>query len=300
MSSYFQHPASTAGQSRCASCRPLELSSTRRGGLWHETGEAAINTTGPNLAFQFGRDLPTPVNTDCSSRRRPHRPQPRQIRNMFAAIVPRYDTINSMMTLGLDRRWRRRTVLMAEPRAALALDIATGTGELAFELVRQGARTVIGADFCLEMLQAARSKAAGPESKSNLSLVGADAMRLPFADGTFDCVVNGFMLRNVDNLSETFVELHRVLRTGGRLVCLDLTPPRGPLRRLFALYIAAFVPLLGVLVADNYAAYRYLFDSLSVHPDASQVAAMMREAGFDEVSYQLTGFGTVALHLARK
>ena len=219
---------------------------------------------------------------------------------MFAAIVPRYDAINSLMTLGLDRRWRRRTVLMAEPCGAVALDIATGTGELAFEMVRQGALTVIGADFCFEMLQAARSKAAEQRIKSNLSLVGADAMRLPFADGTFDCVVNGFMLRNVDKLSETFVELHRVLRTGGRLVCLDLTPPRGPLRRFFALYIAAFVPLLGALVADNYAAYRYLFDSLSVHPDADRVAAVMREAGFVEVNYELTGFSTVAIHLARK
>src|SRR5215472_8180044 len=126
---------------------------------------------------------------------RPAHPQPRQIRNMFASIVPRYDAINSLMTLGLDRRWRRRTVLMAEPCGAVALDIATGTGELAFEMVRQGALTVIGADFCFEMLQAARSKATEQRVKSNFSLVGADAMRLPFADGTFDCVVNGFMLR---------------------------------------------------------------------------------------------------------
>jgi demethylmenaquinone methyltransferase / 2-methoxy-6-polyprenyl-1,4-benzoquinol methylase len=219
---------------------------------------------------------------------------------MFAAIVPRYDAINSLMTFGLDHRWRRQTVLMAEPRGAVALDIATGTGELAFEMVRQGARCVIGADFCVEMLRAATGKAERKEMVGRVGLVAADAMRLPFADSTFDCIVNGFMLRNVDNLGQTLTELCRVLKSGGRLVCLDLTPPRGALRRVLAFYIAVFVPLLGVLVAGNYGAYRYLFDSLSIHPDAAQVAAMMREAGFAEVSYKLTGLGTVAVHRARK
>jgi demethylmenaquinone methyltransferase/2-methoxy-6-polyprenyl-1,4-benzoquinol methylase len=219
---------------------------------------------------------------------------------MFAAIVPRYDTINSLMTLGLDHRWRRETVSMAEPQGAVALDIATGTGELAFEMMRQGARMVIGGDFCFEMLQAARHKAALAGMSGRIALIAADAMRLPFADGAFDCIVNGFMLRNVGNLRDTFAELCRVLRTGGRLVCLDLTPPQGPLRRFLALYMATFVPLLGVLVAGNYGAYRYLFDSLSVHPDAEHIAAMMREAGFAEVSYKLTGLGTVALHRAVK
>ena len=219
---------------------------------------------------------------------------------MFASIVPRYDAVNSLMTLGLDRRWRRRTVSMAEPHGAIALDIATGTGELAFEMLRQGARAVIGADFCVEMLQAAKIKAAAQSLGARFGLTAADAMRLPFPDNSFDCVVNSFMLRNVNNLRDTFAELCRVLRTGGRLVCLDLTPPRGPLRHLMGVYISRFVPLLGVIVAGNYGAYRYLFESLSIHPDADQVAAMMREAGFAEVMYKLIGLGTVAVHRAVK
>jgi demethylmenaquinone methyltransferase / 2-methoxy-6-polyprenyl-1,4-benzoquinol methylase len=228
------------------------------------------------------------------------RPQPQHIRDMFAAIVPRYDTINSLMTLGLDQRWRRRTVTMADPRGAVALDIATGTGELALEMTRQGAHTVIGADFCFEMVRAASIKTARTGMNHGIALVAADAMRLPFADNTFDCIVNGFMLRNVGNLEATFAELCRVLKPAGRLVCLDLTPPQGPLRRLFALYIAAFVPLLGVLIAGNYGAYRYLFDSLSVHPDADQIVGLIRAAGFREATYKLAGFGTVALHKALK
>jgi demethylmenaquinone methyltransferase/2-methoxy-6-polyprenyl-1,4-benzoquinol methylase len=226
--------------------------------------------------------------------------KPARIRDMFAAIVPRYDTINSLMTLGLDRRWRRETVAMAAPRGGLCLDIATGTGELAFEMVRQGARGAIGADFCLEMVEAARAKAASTAGADAVRFLAADAMRLPFPDAAFDSVVNGFMLRNVADLPATFAELCRVLKPGGRLACLDLTPPRGPMRRFFGLYIAMVVPLLGIVVGGNYAAYRYLYQSLSIHPNADQVAAMMRTAGFSEAHYTLTGFGSVAIHLGRK
>jgi demethylmenaquinone methyltransferase/2-methoxy-6-polyprenyl-1,4-benzoquinol methylase len=222
--------------------------------------------------------------------------KPARIREMFGRIVPRYDTVNSLMTLGLDARWRRETAAMAQPEGADALDIATGTGELAFEILRQGARTVAGVDFCLAMVEAARRKHEAEGIGGRLSFVAGDAMTLPFQDNTFDCIVNGFMLRNVANLPDTFTELGRVLRPGGRLVCLDLTPPRGPMKPFFKSYIALWVPLLGVVVGRDYAAYRYLFQSLSIHPDADNVAEMMRSAGFGEVSYKLGGFNTVAIH----
>ena len=219
---------------------------------------------------------------------------------MFGAIVPRYDLINTLMTFGLDRRWRRQAVAMTEPGGGCVLDIATGTGELAFELARQGASRVVGADFCDAMVAVAQRKLIERERRPNVSFMVGDAMRLPFPDATFDAIVNGFMLRNVGDLATTFAELCRVLKPGGRLACLDLTPPRGIMRHFFSLYIATVVPLLGVLLAGNYAAYRYLFQSLSVHPDADTIAAMMRAAGFAEASYRLTGFGTVAIHLGRK
>src|SRR5271155_3243471 len=171
-----------------------------------------------------------------------------RIRRMFATIVPHYDLVNTLMTLGLDRRWRRMTVAMAEPTAAFALDIATGTGELALELERAGARAVVGVDFCYEMVATVLKKSARLEHRKSIVFATGDAMALPFPDATFDCIVNGFMLRNVADLGVTLTELYRVLKPGGRLVCLDLTPPRGPLRRFFDLYIAIFVPLLGVIV----------------------------------------------------
>ena len=219
---------------------------------------------------------------------------------MFGVIVPHYDLINTLMTLGLDRRWRRATVAMTEPRGAVMLDIATGTGDLAFESARQGASRIVGADFCTEMVTAAQAKAAHRASASLIDFIVGDAMRLPFPDATFDAIVNGFMLRNVGDLDATFAELCRVLKPGGRLGCLDLTPPQGAMRHFFALYIATAVPILGVVLAWNYSAYRYLFQSLQTHPDAERIAGMMRAAGFTEASYRLTGFGTVAIHLARK
>lgn len=222
--------------------------------------------------------------------------KPARVRDMFGRIVPRYDTVNSLMTLGLDARWRRKTVAMASAAGTTALDIATGTGELAFELVRQGARRVVGVDFCFAMVAAARYKPAAQQAPDKLQLAAGDAMALPFADNAFDCIVNGFMLRNVADLPATFAELRRVLKPGGRLVCLDLTPPRGSMRYFFNYYIALWVPLLGSVVGRDYAAYRYLFQSLSIHPDADQIAVMMRDAGLDEVGYELSGFNTVAIH----
>lgn len=222
------------------------------------------------------------------------------VRAMFARIVPRYDLINRVMTLGLDQRWRRATVAMVKPAGGLALDIATGTGDLARELMRQGARRVVGADFCSDMLTAASAKSARAFTDGTPVFVAGDAIRLPFHDDTFDCIVNGFMLRNVTDLRATFGELHRVLKPGGRLACLDLTKPRGPMRSLLGFYISYLVPILGWLLSGHYFAYHYLGQSLRPHPDADTMATLIREAGMSGVGYRRIGLGTVAIHFAVK
>lgn len=218
---------------------------------------------------------------------------------MFARIVPRYDLMNRLMTAGMDRKWRTLAVRLCEPQGKVALDIATGTGDLAIELARQGARRVVGVDFCAPMLEAAIGKTA--PLGSTVRLVAGDALALPFSDGSFDRVVNGFLLRNVADLPLALREMARVLRPGGRLVCLEIThPPSRLFKTLFLPYFYHCVPRLGALVSGDGAAYTYLPESLTRFPDAPRLAQMMREAGFAEVTFRYLSFGAMAVHVGVK
>ncbi len=224
----------------------------------------------------------------------------RQVQRMFGRIVPRYDLLNRLISLGMDRRWRRLAAAAAQPAGGLALDVGTGTGDLALELSRQGAAFVVGVDFSPEMLAAARAKAT-VAGGARLSWALADALRLPFPEGTFDCVVNAFLLRNLADLRAGLAEMARVLKPGGRLVCLDMTrPPPGPFGALYRLYFNYLVPPLAGAVSGHPAAYRYLPHSLQGFPDASQVAALLTDVGLRQVRVRRLGGGTVALHTARK
>jgi demethylmenaquinone methyltransferase / 2-methoxy-6-polyprenyl-1,4-benzoquinol methylase len=222
------------------------------------------------------------------------------VRSMFARIVPRYDLVNRLMTMGLDRRWRRLTAELAVPRGAVALDLATGTGDLALEMAHQGARFVIGADFCPEMLTAALTKTRPEAEGSTMALVAGDAQQLPFPDGTFDCLVNGFLLRNLSDLDGALREFRRVLKAGGRLACLDLTHPPAALRPLFWPWFRLAVPMLGGLVSGDFDAYTYLPDSLRTYPDARRLRDMILAAGFAQAAWRRAGLGTVAIHTAVK
>ncbi|HUY18934.1 MAG TPA: ubiquinone/menaquinone biosynthesis methyltransferase [Candidatus Binataceae bacterium] len=222
------------------------------------------------------------------------------VRRMFARIAPAYDRVNSVMTFGMDRRWRRATVAAVAPAGELALDVATGTGELAIELVRQGARTVVGVDFVIEMIAAGREKATRTGSASRIGFAAGDALALPFDDNTFGALVNGFLLRNLADLPGSLREFHRVLKPGGRIACLDVTHPPGVLRPLSLAYFNRIVPLIGGTLSGDFAAYRYLPRSLGELPEAGRLARMMAEAGFSAVGYQRLNFGLIAIHTGRK
>lgn len=226
----------------------------------------------------------------------PPRERAALVRAMFARIVPRYDLMNRLMTAGQDVRWRRLAARLAWPRDALALDLATGTGDLAIELRRQGARSVIGADYCEPMLEAAATKLT-QGNLDRIKLVVADALALPFPDRSFDCVTSAFLLRNVVDLPGALAEMRRVLRPGGRVVSLELTRLQPGLRaRLFDSYFQGVVPRLGALISGDSSAYRYLPASLDPFPDAERLASLFRDAGFTGVSYRLVGFGALAIH----
>ncbi len=224
------------------------------------------------------------------------------VRRMFTAIAPRYDLMNRLMTFGRDQAWRRAVVaLCALPPGGRLLDVATGTGDLAFEALRRapagppgtGPARVVGLDLARAMMLRGRSKHPGLA----FPLSEGDALALPFPDGTFDAVCSGFMMRNVVDIAAAFAEQARVARPGGRVVCLEITRPAGRLfRRFFDLYFFGAVPLIGGLLSGQREAYTYLPQSTRAFPDPAALRRIMERSGLRDVRYRLAMMGTVALH----
>jgi len=217
------------------------------------------------------------------------------VRDMFSGIAGRYDLLNHLLSVNIDKRWRRKvraklTPILADPHA-LILDVACGTGDLSIELQHGSQAKVIGTDFCRPMLTIAQEKAL------HIPFVEGDAMNLGFDDATFDAVTIAFGLRNLSNVSDGLAELHRIVKPGGQLVVLEFSAPAVPgFRKAFNFYFSNILPRIGGLVSGSRGAYEYLPDSVSKFPDQKRLAAMMRETGFDNVEYtNLTG-GIAAIH----
>lgn len=211
---------------------------------------------------------------------------------MFDRLVPRYDLLNDLMSFGLDRWWRRRSIRAAAiPEGGRVLDLGCGTGRLGRLASRRAC--VTGIDLSDRMLARARRDAGG-----RMRLVQGSAFRLPFRDAAFDAVVSGFLLRNLDDLSAAFAEMARVVRPGGTVALVDATEPASPaLRRVFDAYFRRAAPALGAAVGRR-EDYRYLVASLAQIPPAPEVRRMLREAGFrSDRSRALTG-GAVTLFSA--
>jgi demethylmenaquinone methyltransferase/2-methoxy-6-polyprenyl-1,4-benzoquinol methylase len=220
--------------------------------------------------------------------------KPRYVAEMFGRIAGRYDFMNSLMTGGMDRGWRR--VVAAEalgPLTASVLDVGTGTGKLAQAILKAAPATrVVGVDFTFGMLRVA---------PRGLRLTAADALRLPFADGHFDAIVSGFLVRNLADVPGGVSEQVRVLQQGGRLVILETTPgPPGLLRPLFRLYFRHLVPVLGGLLAGDATAYTYLPESTLAFLEPDRLADLLRQQGLVDVKVQRLALGSVAVVSGRK
>jgi len=214
-----------------------------------------------------------------------------QVEAMFDRIASVYDAMNSVMTVGLDQRWRVRTADLARVGPGeRVLDVATGTGDLAIELAGRGA-DVIGCDFSDGMLELARRKA------PQLTFEHANALSLPYDDDSFAAATVGFGARNFSDLERGLGEMVRVVRPGGRVVVLELTAPRKPpLSWFFRLWFDRIVPLLGRLAGDA-DAYSYLPSSVRRFPDADGLAAVMAGIGLGEIRYLITAGGVIAIHV---
>ncbi len=222
------------------------------------------------------------------------------VREMFAAIAPRYDRANKVLTAGVDEAWRRRAVSeLAAPRGGRVADLCCGTGDLAFHLLRTDRQlTVVGVDFTPPMLDGARSRAAREDPAGRATFLEGDVTRLPFDDASFDGATMGFSMRNVVDIGATLREARRILRPGTRFVNLDVTKPRNPIvRRVFGAYFYGIVPLVGGAIGGSKPAYRYLPNSLTNFPDAAALAERFRDAGFADVRTIRLGFGAIAVHV---
>ncbi len=229
------------------------------------------------------------------------------VRQLFTDVAGRYDLMNRIMALGRDQSWRRYAVsqlgLDPSPGGQHAnsplqvLDVASGTGDLALEVLRQQPLAkVTGVDLVPDMLLVAQAK--GSRAGAHLPLTAGDALRLPFPDMNFDGVVTGFALRNVADIPAAFAEMARVTRPGARVACLEFARPQLPVfRQLFHLYFYYIVPVIGLLLTGSRTAYTYLPHSLTAFLTPDQIVDVMQNTGWQEVRYRRLMMGTVAVHV---
>ena len=222
---------------------------------------------------------------------------------MFASIAHRYDLLNAILSFGFDSGWRRFTIAQIEgiPNG-LILDLATGTGKIALLVVRcLPASTVVGVDFCSQMLAVAREKLKAASLENRVTLIQGDALRLPFPDNTFDCVTIGFALRNVTSVASLFSEMVRVTKPGGKMISLELTRPSVRiLEPLHKLYIRIVIRCIGGIVSGKWDAYTYLPRSILEFPSPQEVQKVMEGAGWRKVEIHRLTFGIATVQTGMK
>jgi len=230
----------------------------------------------------------------------------RKVREMFTRIAPRYDLLNHLLSGQMDKRWRARTAGELKPildRAdAQVLDLCCGTGDLAFSLARTAKARIIGADFSHSMLVRARDKAvAEANGRALVPFFEADALHLPFADGSFDLVTSAFGFRNLANYEAGLQEILRVLKPGGSLAILEFSEPApGLLGDAYRFYCQKMLPKIGGWISGDPGAYAYLPKSVARFFRPAELTGLMKQVGYDEVRVVLMMVNSVALHIARK
>ncbi len=225
----------------------------------------------------------------------------RHVRTVFDSVAPKYDLMNDLMSMGLHRAWKAYTVMVANLQEGnRVLDIAGGTGDLAMAFAKKVGRSgqVVHTDINEAMLRTGRNRLL--DAGFALPTVVCDAEKLPFADNYFDLVSVAFGLRNMTHKDVALAQMHRVLKPAGRLLVLEFSKVAAPLEKVYDWYSFKILPQLGKIVAGDDSSYRYLAESIRMHPDQAELKSMMHKGGFGHVDYHnLTG-GVVALHVGIK
>ena len=226
--------------------------------------------------------------------------KPEEIKEMFNKISSRYVLMNKLMTFGQDRHWRKELVRLSGLKDGNSLlDVASGTGDVIIEAIQKGIKPEksIGLDFSPGMLEVARSRV----HDKTVEWIEGDALKLPFENRYFDVVTSAYLMRNVRKVDTAFSEQFRVLKPGGKIACLDTTPPGKSVTAPFInFYLIIMIPLLGALISGNKSAYTYLPETTKTFKTAEELKAIMTKTGFIKVSYKKYMFGTIAVHWGEK
>ena len=226
-----------------------------------------------------------------------------QVKDMFDNIAPAYDSMNRLMTLGIDRRWRKKCVkLVSEVTPESILDIATGTGDLTIAMAKaMPDAKITGVDLSEKMLALGRKKIAEQKLEGNITLQTADALNLPFDDNSFDAVTIAFGVRNFEHLDRGYAEMARVLRPGGKLVVLELSSPASKwVKPFYRFYTKCIIPAVGRFVSKDRRAYSYLPESIAAVPARSAMTAIMESGGLTEPKWKSLTFGVATIYTASK
>ena len=221
---------------------------------------------------------------------------------MFDTISARYDFLNHLLSLGIDRSWRRKAIrMLRDGQPKYILDVATGTGDFAIQALSLNPDKVVGIDISEGMLSKGRAKLAERKLGERIELLKGDSENIPFEENKFDAVTVAFGVRNFENLERGLQEIHRVLRPGGQLVVLEFSKPRiFPFRQIFNFYFRFILPRIGSLVSKDRSAYRYLPESVRDFPDGERFTAILRKVGFNQTACKELTFGISSVYSARK
>lgn len=225
-----------------------------------------------------------------------------QVEDMFNSIAPKYDFLNRVLSLGIDKGWRKKAINRLKPiQPKFILDVATGTGDLAIAAMKLNPTKIIGADIAQGMLDIGKQKSAAKGFEDKIEFIKADSAALPFNDQSFDAITVAFGVRNFQYLDKGLLEMHRVLKPGGRLVVLEFSKPSAfPYKQVYNFYFKYILPTLGNLLSKSSNAYTYLPESVQHFPEGEAFAAHLKNTGYKNIMVQPLTFGTCSLYTADK